>query len=204
MSFIKSSTTFTRFRIADTVPAELWAHIGDKLRQYSFKDIDDLPEERSRGWVNFDDMLDSSWNVSPPEKGGYITFSLRLDTRRVAPAVLRKHFTIALREEERRMHEQGKKYVSRERKKELKEQVLLRLMQRSLPIPAEFATVWNIADNFVYFASTQSKVLDLFQTHFTLTFDLHLEPMTPYGLAVTLLGEEGMNGIERLEASSFA
>lgn len=204
MSFIKSSSTFTRLRITDTVPSDLWPQIGDKLRQYSFKDIDNLPEERAWGWVNFDDMLDSEWNVSPPEKGAYITFSLRLDTRRVAPAVLKKHLSIAMREEEARVREQGKKYVSRERKKELKEQVLFRLMQRSLPIPAEFAVVWNMADNTVYFSSTQGKMLELFQNHFTLSFDLHLEPLTPYGLATAILGEDGLSGLEHIQASNFA
>jgi hypothetical protein len=204
MSFSKSSTTFTRFRITDPVPGELWPAIGHKLRQHSFRDIDNLPEERAWGWVNFDDLLDSEWRVSPPEKGGYLAFSLRLDTRRVAPAVLRKHLAVALREEEGRMRETGRKYVARERKKEIREQVLLRLMQRSLPVPAEFATVWNIAEGSVYFASTQSKVLDLFQTHFTLTFDLHLEPVTPYALAASMLGENGPNRLDNLEASSFA
>ena len=102
MSFTKASSSFSRFAITDPIPASLWPQIGDKLRQYSFKDIDNLPEERSWGWVNIDDMLDSEWITSPPEKGGYITFSLRLDTRRVSPAVLKKHTMLALREEEAR------------------------------------------------------------------------------------------------------
>ena len=204
MSFIKSSSTFTRLRITDPVPAGLWPVIGDKLRQYAFKDIDDLPEERAWGWVNFDDMLDSEWRTSPPEKGGYITFALRLDTRRVPPAVLRKHLALAMREEEARVREQGKKYVSRERKKELKEQVLFRLMQRSLPIPAEFAVVWNMENNMIYFASTQDKMLELFQNHFTLSFDLHLEPLSPYELASSILGEDGISRIDHIQASTFA
>ncbi len=204
MSFTKASSSFTRFAVTDPVPAGLWAQIGDKLRQYAFKDIDNLSEERSWGWVNIDDMLDSEWIQSPPEKGEYITFSLRLDTRRLPPAVLKKHTAIALREEEARNREQGKKYISRERKKELREQVALRLMQRCLPIPAEFATIWNIRENLIYFASTQSKMLELFQTHFTLTFDLHLEPLTPYGLAARILGEDGLAKLDTLEATSFA
>lgn len=78
MSFLKSSTSFTRFRLVDEVPADLWAAIPDKLKQFAFQDIDDIPQERSFGWVNFDDMLDTTWRLSPPEKADYITFSLRL------------------------------------------------------------------------------------------------------------------------------
>ena len=48
------------------------------------------------------------WRSAPPEKGAYLAFALRLDTRRIPPAVLKKYVTIALREEGR-IKEQGKK-----------------------------------------------------------------------------------------------
>ena len=133
MSFNKASTSFTRFRILDDIPADLWASIPEKLRQFAFLDIDDIAEERSFGWTNFDDMLDTEWKLSPPEKADFLTFSLRLDTRRIPPAVLRKHVRLALRDEEARIKELGKKFVGRERKKEIQEQVKLRLMGRFLP-----------------------------------------------------------------------
>ena len=203
MSFLKSSTSFTRFRIVDELPAELWATVPDKLRQYAFQDIDEIPEERSFGWVNFDDMLDASWRISPPEKAEYLTFSLRLDTRRIPPAVLKKHTRIALQEEERRIKEQGKKFVARERKKEIAEQVKLRLRRRFLPIPAEFQVVWNTQTSRIYLASTQGKVIELFQEQFTRTFDLHIEQLLPYGLALSLLGDDISARLDEVEATRF-
>ncbi len=203
MSFLKSSTSFTRFRIVDELPAELWATVPDKLRQYAFQDIDEIPEERSFGWVNFDDMLDASWRISPPEKAEYLTFSLRLDTRRIPPAVLKKHTRIALQEEERRIKEQGKKFVARERKKEIAEQVKLRLTSRFLPIPAEFQVVWNTQTSRIYLASTQGKVIELFQEQFTRTFDLHIEQLLPYGLALSLLGDDISARLDEVEATRF-
>ena len=203
MSFLKSSTSFTRFRIVDELPAGLWATVPDKLRQYAFQDIDEIPEERSFGWVNFDDMLDASWRISPPEKAEYLTFSLRLDTRRIPPAVLKKHTRIALQEEERRIKEQGKKFVARERKKEIAEQVKLRLRSRFLPIPAEFQVVWNTQTSRIYLASTQGKVIELFQEQFTRTFDLHIEQLLPYGLALSLLGDDISARLDEVEATRF-
>lgn len=203
MSFLKSSTSFTRFRIVDELPAELWTTIPDKLRQYAFQDIDEIPEERSFGWVNFDDMLDASWRISPPEKAEYLTFSLRLDTRRIPPAVLKKHTRIALQEEERRIREQGKKFVARERKKEIAEQVKLRLRSRFLPIPSEFQVVWNTQTSRIYLASTQGKVIELFQEQFTRTFDLHIEQLLPYGLALSLLGDDISARLDEVEATRF-
>ncbi len=204
MGFMNASASFTRFQITEPVPSDLWAQIPDKLKQFAFQEIEDTAEERGWGWVCYDDMLDSFWRTAPPEKGEFITFSLRLDTRRVSAAVMKKYLTLAIREEEKRIKEQGKKYIARERKKELKEQVQLKLRARTLPVPAEFNAVWNIQTGIVYFASTQSKVLDLFAEHFSTTFGLDLEPLTPYALAVRLKGEDVMHALDNLEPSRFA
>lgn len=203
MSFLKSSTSFTRFRIVDEIPADLWAAVPEKLRQFAFQDIDEIPEERAFGWVNFDDMLDTAWRLSPPEKAEYLVFSLRVDTRRIPPAVLRKHTRIALQEEEQRIREFGKKFVARERKKEIAEQVKLRLRGRFLPIPSEFQVVWNTQTAKIYLASTQGKLIELFQDLFTRTFDLHIEQMLPYGLALSLLGEDVSTRLDEVEATRF-
>ena len=203
MRFLISRTSFTRFRIVDEIPADLWAAVPEKLRQFAFQDIDEIPEERSFGWVNFDDMLDTAWRLSPPEKAEYLVFSLRVDTRRIPPAVLRKHTRIALQEEEQRIREFGKKFVARERKKEIAEQVKLRLRGRFLPIPSEFQVVWNTQTAKIYLASTQGKLIELFQDLFTRTFDLHIEQMLPYGLALSLLGEDVSTRLDEVEATRF-
>jgi len=203
MSFLKSSTSFTRFRILDEIPADLWASIPEKLRQFAFLDIDDIAEERSFGWANFDDMLDTEWKLSPPEKGDFLTFSLRLDTRRIPPAVIRKHVRLALRDEEERIKALGKKFIGRERKKEIQEQVKLRLMGRFLPIPAEFQVVWNTRTGRVYFASTQTKMIELFLDLFTRTFDLRLEQLLPYSLALSMFGEEASAKLDAVQSTHF-
>ena len=202
MGLLGTSCSFTRFRIADSVPQELWMNIPAKLKQFAFQDIDDIPEERAWGWTSFEDMLDTQWRSALPEKGAYLAFALRLDTRRIPPAVLKKHVMIALREEEARIKEQGKKFIARDRKTELRDQVKLRLLGRFLPIPAIFDVVWATDSNIVYLASTQSKLIELFMNHFTLTFDLHLEPLTPYALAATLM-EASLSRLDNLEPTSF-
>lgn len=204
MAFLKSSSSFTRFRITEAVPASLWGEISDRLKRYAFRDIDETSDERSLGWVSFEDMLDTEWREAPPQKGAYFAFSLRLDTRRVPPAVLKKHTALAMKTEEARNREQGKKYISRERKKELRETVQAKLMQRCLPIPAEFNVIWSTADNTVFFASVQAKMIEAFQEHFTKTFNLDLDQLTPYGLAAKILGEGGLSRLDRLEPTRFA
>ena len=140
----------------------------------------------------------------PPQTGAYIVFSLRLDTRRIPAAVVKKHLTIALKEEKARISEQGKTFIARERKKEIKEQVMLRLRARFLPIPAEFNVLWATDRNEIWFASTQNSMIDLFMELFLQTFELRLEQITPYTLALTLLDEKWQEQVDRIEATQFA
>jgi hypothetical protein len=205
MGFASASCTFTRYRVLERPSAELWTQVPALLKRYAFQDIDALPgEARSVGWTSFDDMLDVEWAASPPEKGAYMTFALRLETRRIPPAVLKKHLALALREEKRRIAGQGKQFISRERKNELKEQVQLRLMRHFLPIPAIFDIVWATDSGLVYFASTQRKILDMFEEYFTKCFELPLEQLTPYGLAALSLTEQELDRLDTLEPTTFA
>lgn len=204
MSFLKSSTSFTRYRVADEVTPALWAEIPDRLKQFAIKDIDELPEEKAWGWVCFEDWLDASWLEYPPQKGAeYLTFSFRVDTRRVPPAVVNKHLGLRLKAEELAIRAQGKTFVSRERKKEIKEQVLLALKKRFLPVPAVFEVVWNTEKSLLYLASVQPKLLELFENYFTHSFGLHLEQLTPYGLATTFLPESKLDELDLVEPTSF-
>lgn len=204
MSFFSNSTSFTRFKITNEVPSGLWKDIPDKLRQFAFKDIDELPEERSWGWAAFEDMLDVEWSKFPPQKGSdYLAFSLRLETRRVPPAVIKKHVGLAWKKEEEQIRQIGKTFISRERKKEIKEQVLFKLNKRFLPIPAEFQVIWNTSKNEVWIASTQRKVLELFQEYFARSFELDVEQLTPYGLAAEFLNEAELDRLNNIESTSF-
>lgn len=98
-----ASISFTRFRVIDPIPSELLTQIPEKLRQFAFRDIDDLPEMQAYGWVCFEDMLDTEWRTAPPQKGNYFTFSLRLDTRRIPPAIIKKQLSLALKAEKEKI-----------------------------------------------------------------------------------------------------
>lgn len=204
MSFLKSSTSFTRYRVVDEVPASLWSELPEKLKQFGMKDIDELPEQKGWGWVSFEDMLDVEWLENPPQKGAeYMTFALRVDTRRVPPAVVKKHLGLMLKAEELKVKAAGKTFVSRERKKEIKEQVIFVLNKRFLPIPAEFQVIWNVNAGLVYIASVQPKLLELFEEYFVHSFGLHLEQLTPYGLAMQFLSEAELERLDDIEPTSF-
>lgn len=205
MGFLSTSVGMTRYRIVEEdIPSSLWVEIDERLRGHAFRDIDASAEERSFGWVSFENMLDADFVSAPPEKGQYLAFVLRLDTRRIPPAVVKKHLTIAMNEARQGMQEQGKKFMTKEQKLEIRDQVVLRLRARTLPIPACFDVLWDTMTNNVYLASVQPKLLELFEELFTHTFGLHLEPLTPYFLARQYLEDTQWSALDDLQPTIFA
>lgn len=204
MGFLNASCSFTRYAVVDPVPDELWPDIPDLLKKGALLDIDELPEMEAKGWTCFDDYLDTEWVTAPPQKGEFITFSLRIDTRRIPAGVVKKHVALALKKEQLALKREGKQYVSKARKKEIKEQVLLRLRQRFLPVPAEINVLWIPQKNEVWLASTQNRVVELFAQMFHDTFGLHLQQLTPSALATSLLGDDVADDINLIEPTTFA
>lgn len=203
MGFANSSCSFTRFRIIDPVTDAIISELPQRLERFAFRDIEDIPEMQAHGWVCFEDMLDAKWETASPFKGSYAVFSLRMDTRRIPAGVIKKHVALALKDEKAKLEQNGKKFISRERKKELREQVILKLRERFLPVPAEFNTIWNLQTGEIWFASVQGKMIELFMEYFLNTFELHLEQLTPYTLALNLLGEASGPRLDAMEATQF-
>jgi hypothetical protein len=201
---MSASGSFTRYKIVGDVPDALLRDPVGALTHHAFQDIDATADERSFGWVSFEDMLDNRFAAAPPQKANFLLFTLRLDTRRISPAVFKKHLRVALDAERKTGKEDGRNFLTKDRKTEIAEQVRLRLMARSLPIPAVFDVVWNLDTHDVWLCSTNSKVRELFEDLFTLTFELHLEQMTPAFLAARILGEARAKELEDIEPSPFA
>ncbi|MBU1229342.1 MAG: hypothetical protein KKA55_10150 [Proteobacteria bacterium] len=203
MAILSASLGLTRYRVVEAIPDSLWREAPKSLKDNAFRDIDATTDERSWGWCNMDNMLDMDWAESPPEKGHYFCFSLRLDTRRIPPAVFKKHCMIALAGELEQAKAEGKAFISKDRRREIREMVMLRLRARSLPVPAVFDAVWSMRTGRLLLASTNAKAKTLFEDHFNLTFGLNLEPLTPFFLAMDLLGEAAASRLETLEPSNF-
>ncbi len=202
MGFLHSSCSITRFSVcSESFSQDFWLNIQEKLQNHSFKDIDDTLEERSWGWTNIDDMLDTKWAISPPNKGEYIAFALRLETRRIPPGVLKKHLAIALCNE--KMSTQQNKKIHYEKKRAIQDTVYKRLLKSFLPVPAIFDVAWNTHTNFVYLGSIDNKIIDLFSNFFTVTFNISLTQQTPYNLAKQVYTEISDTVFDQLTPTRF-
>ena len=185
MSLMSSSIPLTIYR-AD--PSFLNALTFDKLKQFAFRPIDNLPEKKGWGFTNFDDMFDVGWTKSVPEKGQYFTFGFRIDSRTVPPSIIKKHYAEMEAEELERIKAGGKKFLSRERKKELRVLCKSRLLSRTEPRPAMYGVAVNIKTGLVYVACVSKTVLELLESYLKTAFSSVPERIFPDTLS-TLASE---------------
>lgn len=164
MPFLSSTTALAIYTLKDTKPVT-----AERLKQFAFRSIDDLPEERGWGWASIENMFDTDWQQSVPEKGEFMCFSLRIDTRKVPSGVLRKHLAEALHGEEAKAQAEGRK-VPRSRKKELKEAFMAKLLRQAEPVPSSFDVAVDMTSGLVLVSSVSSSQLELFEQHFATSF----------------------------------
>ena len=201
MIVLSGALSVSRFR-CDGQPTETPIELVEKLQKQAFISIDQCNEEKSQGWVSAFDFLDSSFAIAP-DLGEYLFFSLRIDTRKVNSAVLKKEVIIALKKEEELNRKMGKKFISRERKKEIKEQVKIRLLQKTLPVPKTIPAAWNMSAQTLYLFSTSSKECDLFEELFIKTFEIGLNKIDFYTAASEILSPADLEILDSILSSQF-
>lgn len=167
MSFLKNTTSFTIFKI-ENLPDGILGSFGERLRQFAFMAIDDSAEISSCGWVSMEDMEDVDF-ANGFEINKYFYFAFRVDSRKIIPSVFKRYAQLALQKEEQELAKLGKKYITTQRKEEIKEQLKLKLLTRTLPTPAVYDVIWDFTSNTLYFACTNQKIVELFGNYFLKT-----------------------------------
>ena len=182
MGLIKGALSLTRYRVIEEPPETLTdKYLSGRLAKNAFLDIEESPEELSLGWVEFGHHLGTNFNPATYRFGGLFAFTLRLDTRRLPPAILRRY--CALREA-RYTVQTGRRLNSLVRR-EMKEAVRTDLLRRALVSTELMEVAWLHQENEVWLAATGEKRRERFEELWGRTFGLALRmevlPLT-YGL----------------------
>jgi DNA recombination-dependent growth factor C len=184
MGLYSGSASYVRYKVEGEVPGSLKETVLLRLQECAFKELDELSgRDRSIGWVSAENMASISFDDLHFAKDPYIAFSLRIDTRRIAPLTLK---AALLREEMIYKKRTNKERLSRKEKDLIKEQVKNSLMKKALPVPVLYDMCWNTATGILLFFSTNKKANAEFMDFFLSTFELALTPLSPYELAQTI------------------
>ena len=202
MGFLSASFGLTRYRVLGEADSELWEKIPGLLKKFSFNDIDDVPDEVSFGWVSFDNMLDNKFELSSPFKGEYVCFSLRIDKRKIPPAVFKKYYQMAIQEV--LGNEQGDvKYLSRAKKQEIRENLRIKLLSKTLAVPSVTDVVWNFSKGILFLSTTNKSTKEIFVELFQKTFNLPLQLITPYEMGKKLEQKLGID-LDKYQTDIYA
>lgn len=203
MGLLTGGVNYIRFRAIGDVPDALGEVYADALAGHAFREIDPYgEEERSLGWVRFDDPFVSEWAAHEIDgEDGRVVLRLRLDTLKV-PEVMLKAYTVAV--ERDRLRAAGREKLTRAEKDQVKSEVRKDLRRRSLAKMALYDIVWNLGSGEVRLFATSKTVAGLFVEAFEKTFALKLQQLSP---AVVLwmrgMVDEELDQLAMLEPERF-
>ena len=185
MGLIKGALSLTRYRVREEPPETLTdEYLSGRLAKNAFLDIEQAPEERSLGWVEFFNHLGTNFNPAVYRFGGLLAFTLRLDTRRVPAPILSRY--CALREAHYRA-QTGRRPNSLARR-EMKEAVRSELLRRALLNTEIMEVAWLYRENEVWLAAAGEKRREVFEELWGRTFGLSLQlEALPLTLGLTAL-----------------
>ncbi|HQP30697.1 MAG TPA: recombination-associated protein RdgC, partial [Deltaproteobacteria bacterium] len=189
MGIMANTVSIYQYRVIGEIPPDIETWAGECLRKNAFTGIEATPDEEALGWVNLDDHLDSAFeNPNTFLRGDYLFFTLRRDRRRVPGPFLKNMLT----QECRRWLEHHPNFarVPSKRKAEIRDNLHVSLLPRTLPVPSTVDLVWNTASGVVTVAATNTKTLDLVEEEFRQSFaGLLLSPIHPMERARMLIPE---------------
>lgn len=173
----------------------------DKISRWVFRELEETsPDERSLGWVNIFNFLDSKIVGQEYFLDNYIALTLRIDSRKV-PSKALKHFCLKAEAEEKTL--QNKQFLSKLRKKEIREREYLKLLKRVIPASNTCDMIWDTESRTVWFASTSDKVCADFTDLFKKTFGLNLSALFPYTMAQKNLSLDLFREVDILQPTDF-
>ncbi len=195
MGAISGSTSFMRFSVEGDLPDPFWDFVAERVAAYSFQDIDDSLEEYSIGWVSVANMFDAEFSYASYAAGDHVVLSLRIDERKVSPAVLKK---CVLKEEERIKRERQVPKLSRSIRMEIKERVRTELVRKSVPVPSVYDLIWSLSHGTLLFFTTSKKAMVLLEELFKETFGLSLVLQVPWNIALRVADEQSITRLDTL------
>ena len=191
MGIRKGTLSFARYRLIGNLPDHFPDFFNERIRKNAFETVWRTADEKATGWTGLEDPLDTDFPYASYAQGRYLLFSLRIDRKSIAPALLRLRIMEA---ERKKLLETGQKKLYREQREAIREAMRLELLGRTLPIPSFFEICWSVTDNTLIFCSLSDKVFEELRELFRDSFGLTLCPHVPWEQQVPTAGQTPQSG----------
>lgn len=202
MSLLSSSVSITRYKVDGRLEKPVLETINKSLTKYAIPEIDDNVSEKTLGWTSFENPFKPIFNGSSFIMGSHIIFSLRIDKKNIPPKVIKKYCAIEL---EKRLAESGRKYLSKNEKKIIKDHVINLLSLRIPSTPNIYDIIWNYEESSLWFFSNLKAANEELETLFLKSFKLPLIRIFPFTAAYFMAGllEPELDILSKLSSTKF-
>ncbi len=177
MGILSSSVSITRYNVKNKLTEPVMENIYNGLRKNTIEDIDKDSADKTIGWTSFENPYVPDFEGSSFVCGSYFIFSLRIDKKSVPVKLINKFLSL---ETEKRLKETDRKFLSRNEKKIIKDEVIDLLYRRIPAAPNIYDIIWNYEQNSIWFFSNLKAANEELETLFSKSFNLTLIRLFPY------------------------
>ncbi len=179
MAFDRGPVSFTMCTLSKELPDDAVEKFAEK-KGYS---LDTVLDEPQVGWVSGRHLLDTQIDDATLYAGSYLHLFHRSAQRRVPPSLLKAEIRI---EELVLMQAMNSQSISRKQKKEIKEDVIDRLLKNMPPTLRGIPCVIDTVNQILYLGAASKSQVDQFLLLFYESIGFEPAPLTP-GAMVELL-----------------
>ncbi len=178
MGLLTSTSSFLRYKIKNESQDFSLEDIRNLLKNNIFPEIPDSEMSESvSGWTSYENPYDPDFEKDHISYGKYILFCLRTDKKIIPKKIIEKNLIV---ESKKIMEETGKDYISKNEKKKLKEDIILKLSLIIPSTPNLYDVLWIPEKKEIIFFTTQKNINEIFETLFRQTFSVSLIRLFPY------------------------
>jgi DNA recombination-dependent growth factor C len=180
MGLLSATTSITCYRVEGKVPKPVTETINDCLKKHTIPQIDGQPGDKAVGWTSFERPFSPKFSAASFLFGAAMIFSLRIDKKSIPANVIKKYCDL---ESEKQATASGRKILSKNERKDIKEKVLHDLSLRVPATPRMYDLLWQYEQGRLWFFSNLKSANEELETLFLKSFSLRLIRLFPYTIA---------------------
>ena len=185
MGLLGATVSMARYRVSGEIEGPLMDTILKGLQRHTIPEIDGEDVEKATGWTSWQNPYQPSFEGASFTYGTYLVFALRVDKKSLPAKAVQK---LMAHEVARKLAEENRPYVSKNEKKLIKEQVLIKLCRKVPSVPNIYDLIWNYEARKLWFFSSLKSANEELEELFTKSFRLNLIRQFPYTMAESAQG----------------
>lgn len=181
MAFESGSVSYRMFYVTKAMPADA----VERFAEHAAPPISTLGEGEIHGWVSGRHLLDRVITSQNAYYGGFLRLTLMKAVRKIPESLLRAECKM---EELARQEAQGKAFLNRAERKEIKDEITARLLPQMPPQLKGVPFIHDDRDGIIYAGALNDKQTEAFTLNFSQALGFRLIPVLPETAAMKRLG----------------